>query len=155
VAAARPEAELWIVGGGSREVASSLQALAQSLGCADRVRFTGYVSNAERDGIVATLDCLAMASVREGWGMVVSEAGRFGVPSIAYDVDGLRDAVVDGSTGLLVPERTPEALATAIERILADRSLRNSLGAAAAAYIEQFSGDTFERRMVERLAHAR
>jgi glycosyltransferase involved in cell wall biosynthesis len=155
VAASRPEAELWIVGGGSDTVTAGLRALAESLGCAGRVHFTGYVSAQERDAIVASLDCLAMASVREGWGMVVSEAGRFGVPSVAYDVDGLRDAVVDGQTGLLVPEQTPDALAAAMERVIADRELRDRLGAGAAAYIEEFSRDNFDRRMVERFEHAR
>jgi glycosyltransferase involved in cell wall biosynthesis len=155
VAKTRPNAELWVVGGGSPLMAARLLALAQELGCADRVHFTGYLSNDERDAIVATLDCLAMASVREGWGMVVSEAGRFGVPAVAYDVDGLRDAVVDGSTGLLVSERTPEGLARAMERILSDRALRDRLGENAAAYIEQFSHQTFEDRMVGKFAAAR
>jgi len=154
VASARPHAELWIVGGGSTAEAARLRALTEALGCAERVTFTGYVSNERRDEIVASLDCLAMASVREGWGMVVSEAGRFGVPAVAYDVDGLRDAIVDGRTGLLVSERSPEALARALERVVSDRGFRNALGAAAAAYIEPFSQAAFEWRMVDRLAHA-
>jgi glycosyltransferase involved in cell wall biosynthesis len=155
VAKSRPSAELWIVGGGSPRTAASLRALAEQLGCAPRVRFTGFVPDARRDEIVATLDCLVMASVREGWGMVVSEAGRFGVPSVAYDVDGLRDAIVDGSTGLLVRPQTPPALAEAIERVVSDRELHDRLGSAAAAYVERFSKDAFQERMVERLVRAR
>jgi glycosyltransferase involved in cell wall biosynthesis len=154
VARTRPNAELVIVGGGAPRIAASLQALAAELGCAGRVRFTGYVPDERRDEIMATLDCLVMASVREGWGMVVSEAARFGVPAVAYDVDGLRDAIVDGVTGLLVSQRSPEGLAEGIERILSQRDLRDRLGAAAAEYIEQFSQATFEERMVGRFAVA-
>jgi glycosyltransferase involved in cell wall biosynthesis len=154
VAERRPEAELWIVGGGSSRAAAELRALANELGCGDRVHFTGYVPDERRDEIMATLDCLVMASVREGWGMVVSEAGRFGVPSVAYDVDGLRDAIVDGSTGLLVQAGSPPALAGGIERMLSERELRDRLGSAAARYVEQFSHARFEERMVSRFAQA-
>ena len=80
LAARWPKAELWIVGGGEERTLASLRALAKRLGCEDRVRFTGHVPGAERDAILASLDCLVMASAREGWGRVVSEAARYGVP---------------------------------------------------------------------------
>jgi glycosyltransferase involved in cell wall biosynthesis len=147
LAARRPDAELWIVGGGPEHTLESLRSLASELGCGDRVRFTGFIPSAERDAILASLDCLVMASVREGWGRVVSEAARYGVPSVGYDVYGLRDAIVDGETGLLVREQRPEALAGAIERVLDDPSLRNRLGAAAAQYLRGFSYDVFEERV--------
>jgi glycosyltransferase involved in cell wall biosynthesis len=97
--------------------------------------------------MLASLDCLAMASAREGWGRVVSEAARYGVPSVGYDVYGLRDAIVDGETGLLVGEQRPEALASAIERLIDDPSLRNRLGAAAAEYLRGFTYGIFEERV--------
>jgi glycosyltransferase involved in cell wall biosynthesis len=147
VAGTNPQAELWVVGGGPARLQASLTELARRLGCEERVRFTGYVSRERRDEILASLDCLVMASVREGWGLVVSEAARFGVPSVGYDVSGLRDAIVDGVTGLLVREQQPAALARAIERIVGDRPLRDRLGAAAAQYLHGFTRDVFEERV--------
>ncbi len=148
LAARWPKAELWIVGGGEERTLASLRALAKRLGCEDRVRFTGHVPGAERDAILASLDCLVMASAREGWGRVVSEAARYGVPSVGYDVYGLRDAIVDGKTGLLVRDQRPEALAVAIERLLEDESLRGRLGAEAARYLGAFGYDRFESRIL-------
>jgi glycosyltransferase involved in cell wall biosynthesis len=147
LAARRPNAELWVVGGGPERTLESLRALAQRLGCADRVRFTGFIPGTERDAMLASLDCLVMASAREGWGRVVSEAARYGVPSVGYDVYGLRDAIVDGKTGLLVREQRPEALASAIERLIDDPSLRNRLGSAAAEYLRGFTYGMFEERV--------
>jgi glycosyltransferase involved in cell wall biosynthesis len=147
LAARNPDAELYVVGGGPEATIESLKVLAQQLGCASRVRFTGYIPGAQRDEILASLDCLVMASAREGWGRVVSEAARYGVPSVGYDVYGLRDAIVDGETGLLVREQRPEALAVAIERLVDDPSLRNRLGAAAADYLRGFTYGVFEERV--------
>jgi glycosyltransferase involved in cell wall biosynthesis len=147
LSARRPEAELFIVGGGPEATIESLKVLAQQLGCASRVHFTGFIPGAQRDEILASLDCLVMASVREGWGRVVSEAARYRVPSVGYDVYGLRDAIVDGKTGLLVADQRPEALAIAIERVIDDAALRNQLGAAAAEYLRGFNYDVFEERV--------
>jgi glycosyltransferase involved in cell wall biosynthesis len=111
------------------------------------VKFTGFIPGDERDQMLSTLDCLVMASVREGWGRVVSEAARYGVPSVGYDVYGLRDAIVDGETGLLVREQRPEALAKAIAELIDDPPLRNRLGAAAAEYLRGFTYGIFEERV--------
>ncbi len=70
-------------------------------------------------------------SRREGYGIVAREAMAYGRPVVAAAVGGLVDAVEDEVTGLLVPPRDPAALRAAIERLLADRSLRERLGSAA------------------------
>ncbi len=70
-------------------------------------------------------------SRREGYGVVAREAMAHGRPVVASAVGGLLDAVEDGVTGVLVPARDPAALRQALERLLADRELRERLGAAA------------------------
>jgi glycosyltransferase involved in cell wall biosynthesis len=70
-------------------------------------------------------------SRREGYGVVAREAMAHGRPVVASAVGGLLDAVEDGVTGLLVPPESPEALRTALERLLADADLRRRLGEAA------------------------
>jgi glycosyltransferase involved in cell wall biosynthesis len=70
-------------------------------------------------------------SRREGFGVVCAEAMAHGRPVVAAAVGGLRDLVVDGETGLLVPSRDVPALRAALERLLGDPELRRRLGAAA------------------------
>ena len=61
--------------------------------------------------------------------MACLEAMAHGRPVVATAVGGLRDLVVDGETGLVVPPRDPRALRAALERLLGDRELRRRLGA--------------------------
>ena len=70
-------------------------------------------------------------SLREGFGVVAREAMAYGRPVVATRVGGLRDAVEDGVTGLVVSPRDPSALRAAIERLLADGDLRRRLGSVA------------------------
>lgn len=135
---------LSIIGTGSPHEIRRLNAVARRNGVADAVRFLGSVSRAERDAVMATFDVIAMVSLREGWGIAISEAGRFGVPSAVYPVAGLVDSTVHEQTGLVCENCTPESLATALERIISDRALRDRLGEGARRFV---SGLTLERLM--------
>jgi glycosyltransferase involved in cell wall biosynthesis len=139
-------AELAIVGAGNEREISRLNVLAQELGIGNAVHFYGRVSSERRDEIMRTLDVAAMASLREGWGLVVSEAARYGVPSVVYPVPGLVDAVIDEKTGLVTAEQTPEALAEDLVRVIEDRALRAQLGAEAMQYLLQFDDERFVGR---------
>jgi glycosyltransferase involved in cell wall biosynthesis len=83
----------------------------------------------------AALVCVP--SRREGYGVVAREAMAWGRPVVATAVGGLRDAVEDGVTGLLVPQRDPAALRSALERVLGDAGLRAELGANARRRAEE------------------
>ena len=61
---------------------------------------------------------LAVASVKEGWGLVITEAASQGTPAVVYDADGLRDSVRDGETGLVAEHNTPADLAMKLNEIL-------------------------------------
>jgi glycosyltransferase involved in cell wall biosynthesis len=76
----------------------------------------------------------------EGMPGVLIEAGLSGVPVVATDVPGVRTIVVDGETGLIVPERDGAGLTTAVARLLDDDALRLRLGTTARQRcVEQFS----------------
>lgn len=103
----------------------------------------GFVPHDELQRLYARAAVVACPSRREGFGVACLEAMAHGRPVVATDVGGLRDLVVDGETGLVVPARDPAALRHALERLLADRELRHRLGAAARERARQrFSWET-------------
>ncbi|MFM9275977.1 glycosyltransferase [Pseudarthrobacter sp. NKDBFgelt] len=127
--------ELLIVGGGGDsgvldadpEVRRLLD-LAAELGVADQVRLQGQVSRGEMPGIFRSADAVVCAPWYEPFGIVPLEAMACGVPVVAAAVGGLRDTVVDHGTGLHVPPRDPEAIASALAMLFRNPSLRTELG---------------------------
>ena len=82
---------------------------------------------------------LVNTSENEGWGLTVLEANACGVPTVACDVPGLRDAVVPGKTGVLVPHGDVEQLTAAIARLLTVEGERQQLADGARLWALQFS----------------
>ncbi len=102
----------------------------------------GFVRHDELQGLYARSAVVACPSRREGFGVACLEAMAHGRPVVATGVGGLRDLVVDGETGILVPARDPVALRAALERLLADPELRRRLGSAGRERArERFSWD--------------
>jgi len=95
-----------------------LEALAVSLGIADRVMFAGFVPDAEKADHYRLADCFLLAGWGEGFGIALIEAIACGVPSIASNLDASAEAVGDGRVGQIVDPTDIPALATAIERAL-------------------------------------
>ena len=131
------DVELLIVGGGGDSGAlhadpevRRLPDLAAELGVSDQVSLQGQVSRAEMPGIFRSADAVVCAPWYEPFGIVPLEAMACGVPVVAAAVGGLRDTVVDRATGLHVPPRDPEAIASALAMLLEDPTLRAELGQA-------------------------
>jgi glycosyltransferase involved in cell wall biosynthesis len=92
------------------------------------VRFAGALDDATLDGLIRGSAILVLPSLREGWGLAVSEAAARGIPYVAYDIPAIREQHEELQGGLLVPSG-PDALAGALASLLADPDLRRSLGA--------------------------
>jgi glycosyltransferase involved in cell wall biosynthesis len=90
----------------------------------------GLVPHDRLGGLFERAAVVACPSYREGFGVVCLEAMAHGRPVVASAVGGLRDLVVDGETGLLVPPGDVPLLRAALERLLGDRELRERLGRA-------------------------
>ena len=107
-----------------------LQAQAAALPQPERVHFTGYRTDAP--AIAAASDVFVLPSTeREGLPRAVIEAMAYGVPAIVTDVGGMPELVEDGVSGYVVPPKDSLALARAIERLAANRDLRDHMGEAA------------------------
>jgi glycosyltransferase involved in cell wall biosynthesis len=119
-----------------------LQALAVSLGVAERVEFLGALPHTEvlawmRKAAMLVLPGIRTATGREeGLGMVLLEAAATGVPLIGSRIGGIPECIVDGKTGFLVRERDAEALAQRIAELIEDPGRRHSMGVAGRALIE-------------------
>jgi len=133
-----PEADFVVAGEG--ELRDELERLARG----SNVRFLG--TRDDIPAVLASLDAFAFPSLFEGLCVAVIEAQAAGVPVVATPVGGIRETVVDGETGLVVPTGDPPALAAAIRRLLEDRPLAEALAAEAKRRVrERFSVE----RMVE------
>jgi len=144
-----PEAFLLIVGddhqakGAYRE---RMEALAQELGVAERVRFLGYRRDAQ--DLMAALDLLLCPSRAEPFGRVLIEAMSQAVPSIATRVGGIPEVLVHQSEGMLVPSEDLAALSEALYRMVADPPLRRMMGRRGRARAEQhFSAASHAQRV--------
>src|SRR5262249_28984955 len=115
-----PSATLTIAGEGRDR--TRLEQLAAELGLEPAVAFPGRSSEVEKNALLTAADVLVGCSVREGWGLTVTEAARRGTPSVAYDIPGFRDSIADGATGLLTAAH-PAALAASVARMLGDAGL--------------------------------
>jgi glycosyltransferase involved in cell wall biosynthesis len=110
----------------------------------------GFVRPADVGSYLERAAVVACPSRREGYGVVARQAMAYGRPVVATSVGGLRDAVVDGETGLVVPPRDVNALRAALAQLLADGDLRARLGSAARHHaIERFGLDQAARLTLE------
>ena len=86
----------------------------------------GYLDQAELVDLYRSAWVVASSSLREGWGMTVTEAAACGTPSVVSRISGHMDAVVEGKTGLLFND--PTEMVESLQRVLTDDSLRHELG---------------------------
>jgi len=142
VAAVLPGVTYVIVGEGPYR--KTLEALAVALGMRDRVVFAGTVSDDDLPEFYAVGDVFAMPSRErpdaqdvEGFGIVFLEAGAMGRPVVAGRSGGMADAVLDGTTGLLVDPVNPEEIAQTLIHLLTDHELRAQLGRQSRERIEK------------------
>jgi glycosyltransferase involved in cell wall biosynthesis len=134
------------VGDGPTRAASV--GMASELGLGQVVKFPGMLSREQVREQLADADVFCLASLWEGMPGSVMEAMMASLPVVGTDVNGIRDLVAEGVTGLLVPPRDPPALANALDRLLEDRQLRLRMGAAGRDRV--LRGFSIERMVAEK-----
>ncbi|MEJ2238612.1 MAG: glycosyltransferase family 4 protein, partial [Gemmatimonadales bacterium] len=109
------DVRLQIAGKGDDQ--SRLEQIASDLDLGGSVNFLGFVTEGEKRTLLRRAWALVYPSVKEVWGIANVEASACVTPTIASNSPGLRESVVDGETGILVPHRDRHALADAMKRI--------------------------------------
>ena len=121
-----PEAHWIVVGDGPEKAA--IESLIAELEIGDRVHLLGTRHDTPR--LVAALDVFTLCSVNEASPVSILEALACGIPAIATNVGSVRESIVQGVTGLLVPSQDVEAMTAAVDKLLSDPAMRREMGAA-------------------------
>ena len=112
--AAKPDLRLIIAGDMHGNYGERVRKHVNNSKFASDIEVLGRVSDEKREEIMRQSWALAAASVKEGWGLIVTEANSQGTPVVGYDVDGLRDSIIDGKTGIVASPPTPKSLSEGI-----------------------------------------
>ena len=151
-----PGAELMVVGGPARDelpahqVYVRLAGFAGTLGISDRVIFTGKIGRDAMPALLRSADLVVSTCQYEPSGTTSLQAMACGTPVIAPGIGGHVDAVVDGTTGILIPSGRPALLAQRIRQLLAHPMLLEAYGVAAADRVR--SRYSWDRIAAETLA---
>jgi len=148
-----PEARFQIIGSalfGEQQYADHIHALCAELGIEHCVEFCGFIRDIHQH--IATLDILVHAStIPEPFGQVVIEGMAAGKPIVATRAGGVAEIVVDEDSGLLVPMNDPEALASALRRLIESPDLRARLGVAGRQRVQETFRIEFTAAKVSRV----
>jgi glycosyltransferase involved in cell wall biosynthesis len=129
-----PNAKMWVIGEGNMHEELKMMKIKD-------VVFYGHIKNELKYELLRKAHLLFVPSIREGWGLVVTEANAMGTPAIAYDAPGLRDSVVNGKTGILVKDKSPQNLASSALTLLKNPGLLKIFSDSALTFSKQFSWD--------------
>lgn len=126
-----PELKLLVAGGGNRVYLEKTKKIIAQSRFQDDITYLGKVSLEKKIELMQKSHLILVTSVKEGWGLIVTEANSQGTPAVVYDVDGLRDAVKNGETGVVCQKNNPVELGKAVVKILKDPSEYQKLQKAA------------------------
>jgi phosphatidylinositol alpha-1,6-mannosyltransferase len=154
-----PDEVVYLVAGDGEDRAP-LRAAVELLGLERRVLLLGQVGDAEREALLRGADLFVQPNIAvpgdmEGFGLVVVEAAMRGEPVVAAALEGILDAVADGSTGLLLPSGDTDAWVAGLTELTADPAGLAELGARfQAASRERYAETEMGRQLVGLLGSA-
>lgn len=107
----------------------------------NKIIITGFVSEKQRDELMARSHAILVPSLREGWGIIVTEAAAQNTTAIVYPSPGLMEAVDFGKTGLITREKNWEALFEQMKILWLNKKLKEKLTQKARTWAETFNWD--------------
>ncbi len=136
-----PDLILVVVGDYSGKYGKRVFAHAKKSNYSDSIKFYGKVDEKAKEQLLRDSAIIVITSVKEGWGIIATEAASQGVPAVAYDTDGLRDSVLDGKTGLLAKSGNFVDLSLKITKLLEDPKRLEKMRDAGIENSRQFTFD--------------
>ena len=148
-----PNARLIVAGEAEGGYGKRVLARAKSSTFAADIECLGKVDMRKKIELLQKSHVLAVTSVKEGWGLVITEGNSQGTPAVVYDVDGLRDSVKNGETGIVVSENNPAALASALARLLGDSAQYKAMQKKAWEWSKEITFDKSYRQLADLLKY--
>ena len=144
-----PGTEIHIIGRGPDE--PRIRDAVSRLRNADRVHIHGYLPAEAKNRLLRTAWLHLSASQGEGWGLSVLEAAALGVPTVAYNVDGLREAIRDGITGWLVApgDTLAETVSGVLKELDSDAARASEVKGACMAWAAEFDWESTRNAMAQ------
>ena len=115
------------------------------------IEYIGKASQQKKQELLKKSHLLLATSVKEGWGLTITEAATQGTPAIAYNVDGLRDSIINNRTGLLVKESNPTSLSQLILKLYQNEDLYQRLQTAAWETSVKYTLQSSYKEFIKRL----
>jgi glycosyltransferase involved in cell wall biosynthesis len=119
-----PQTKVLIAGEGPLK--DELEALAQKLKVGEHIIFANFRKDIRE--ILSAINILIVPSLLEGFPMITLEGMAMAKPIIATGIDGIREQIVDGESGILIPPKDPDAIAKAIVRLSTEKDFSQNLG---------------------------
>lgn len=133
-----PDCKLIVAGGSDSEYGSSVLEYIDKSPYKRDIKYMGFIDEKNKLELLRLSHIIMVTSVKEGWGLIVTEANSQGTPAVVYDVDGLRDSVQAGVTGIICKKNNPNSLAEAIIKCL-DQNRYPGIRIKAWEYSKQFT----------------
>jgi glycosyltransferase involved in cell wall biosynthesis len=147
-----PKVKLLIVGDGAEE--EKLATLAEKLKVADDITWAGLQPKDRLEEFYSQMDVVVVPSRFEGFGLTAIEAMNHGIPVVASAVDGLKEVIVDGSSGVLFESEDSDALSKTIVDLIEDDLKRDTLAKAGKKRVEEHFSYTIYQQKISELYEA-
>ena len=144
-----PGLKLKIAGTGQGKYYHKIMKLIKKSPYRKDIEYLGKVKSDDKIELMQKCHLILVTSVKEGWGLIVTEANSQGTPAVVYDVDGLRDSVKDNKTGLIAKKNTPKYLARRIVELAEDKKKYARLQKAAWKWSQSINFDNCYKKFLE------
>lgn len=136
---AKEEWKFWVVGEVDPRYLKKLRLQTQKLGIYKRIKFWGFVNEKKKFELLSRAHVAINTSIREGWGLVVVEAAAMGIPTVSFNVPGLRDSIINGKTGIICSKNKIKDLADRILKLVDDEKRYRLISQNAVMWSKRFS----------------
>ena len=115
----------------------------------DNIEFFHNISDKDKLDLMKRAHAIIVTSVREGWGLIVTEANAMGTPAIGYKVAGLKDSIEEGVNGLFTEENNSYALSQTIIEFLKNKKLQTTISKSSLNSSKRYDWDKTATKFLE------